>query len=103
MCFVQEITDSSVPSSLPAAGYVGPPQADPNSDCGCQLNKYMYTGIDGYENMEVRIGRGDAKQHFGIILASHTDGEKLLFDVCTETRTTNTVLTFVAKDLKERQ
>jgi thiamine phosphate synthase YjbQ (UPF0047 family) len=74
-----------------------------DSDIGRQLSRYMHTGADVYEHMEVCIVKGDAKIHMSIISASrHVDG-KLVLDVWTTTWTTNTVIQLFEQDVKELQ
>jgi hypothetical protein len=63
----------------------------------------MHTGADVYKHMEVRIVKGDAKIHMGIISASHCVDGKLILDVRTTTRTTNTIIQLFEQDINELQ
>jgi hypothetical protein len=74
-----------------------------DSDIGRQLSRYMHTGADVYEYMEVHIVKGDAKIHMGVISASRRVDSKLVLDVQTTTQTTNTVIQLFKQDVKELQ
>jgi hypothetical protein len=72
-------------------------------DIGRQLSRYIHTDANVYEHMEVRIVKGDAKIHMGVISASRRVDGKLVLDVRTTTRTTNTVIQLFEQDVKELQ
>jgi hypothetical protein len=74
----------------------------PSSEVIASQRRLMYTGADIYKHMEVVILSGDAKQHYGVIIASHTVKGKLLLDVQTMTWTTNTLIRLPEQDIKER-
>jgi hypothetical protein len=74
----------------------------PSSEVIASQRRLMYTGTDIYKNMEVAILSGDAKQHYGVIIASHTVKGRLFLDVQTMTRTINTLICLPEQDIKER-
>jgi ribosomal protein L24 len=82
--------DPAHPEGLP---YVPP-------DPSLELSKRT---AERYKHMEVRILKGDAKRHFGVIKGTHKspEGEELI-DVLTSTRVTNSVGIYHIKDLQER-
>jgi hypothetical protein len=82
--------DPAHPEGLP---YVAP-------DPSLELNKRT---AERYKHMEVRILKGDAKRHFGVVKGTHKspEGEELI-DVLTSTRVTNSLGIYHIKDLQER-
>lgn len=84
------VSDPQFPEGLPYA----PP--DP-------LLELTRRTIDPYKNMEVRIVKGDAKRHFGVVKGTRKSakGEDLA-DVMTSTKAVNTFNTYLFEDLRER-
>jgi hypothetical protein len=76
--------------------------SSPSSDVISSQCQLMYTGADIYKNMEVAILSGDAKQHYGVIVASRTVKGRLVLDVQTTTWTINTLICLPKQDIKEQ-
>ena len=62
----------------------------------------LYTGRDQYVHMDVRITKGLAKGHFGVILSSRRKDNELILDVRTTTCVTELVYCLMESDVLER-